>query len=255
MKKLPVKPLLPDKKVLSVLISSEYPQISQRLRELIGVETIEIPYSYELSADIATHADCRFIQLSENCVIIDESLKFIIVNYLTINNLNNEIKLIVSDKKVSSPYPGDVKLNVTVAGNKILCNTKYIDNSLENYAKLHQYELIHVNQGYAACSVILVNDNALITDDESIYKTASKSGFDCILIRKGSVVLKGREYGFIGGTYGKLDKNLIVFTGKLDTHIDGDLIKDFLLKYNINYIELSEGPLIDIGGIIPLLQS
>ena len=58
MKKLPVKPLLPDKKVLSVLISSEYPQISQRLRELIGVETIEIPYNFELSADIATHADC-----------------------------------------------------------------------------------------------------------------------------------------------------------------------------------------------------
>lgn len=149
MKKLPVKPLLPDKKVLSVLISSEYPQISQRLRELIGVETIEIPYNYELSADIATHADCRFIQVSENCVIIDESLKFTIVNYLTINNLNNEIELIVSDKKVSSPYPGDVKLNVTVAGNKIFCNTKYIDNSLENYAELHQYELIHVNQGYA----------------------------------------------------------------------------------------------------------
>ncbi len=255
MEKLPVKPLLPDKKVLSVLISSEYPKISQRLSEILGVEIIEIPYNDKLSSDIATHADCRFLQVSRNCVIVDESIKSLIVNYLTIKDLNNEIKLIVSVKKVSSPYPGDVRLNATVAGNKIICNSKCIDDSLNNYVRLHSFELIHVNQGYAACSVVLINENALITDDESIYTTAVYNGFDCLLIRKGSVRLKGREYGFIGGTCGMIDKNLIVFTGKLDTHIDSNLIKDFFSKYNVDYIELTDGPLIDIGGIIPFLQS
>ena len=254
MQKLPTKPLLPDDKVATVLISSEYPDIALKLRQLFGVQTIEIPYADKLSSDISTHPDCRFLQISSNCIIIDESIKPPIVKKLTIGGLMEKVRIIVSEKHVESPYPGDVKLNVTVANKKIICNTKYIDNSIRKFAEMHLFDLIHANQGYSACSVILLNDNALITDDESIYYAAESIGFDCLLIRKGSVKLKGHEYGFIGGTYGMMNKNLIVFTGRLDTHVDSNLIKDFLLKHNIDYVELTDGSLIDVGGIIPLTQ-
>lgn len=255
MKKLPSKPALPDNKVHSVLISAEYPEISQNLIDRFGIEIIDVKRDNKLSSDIDTHADCRFLQVNENCIIIDKSLKSPIVNYLTNKNLIDEIQIISTENKVASPYPGDVKLNVTVVNNKIICNTKYIDSSLRKFANDHSFDLIHVNQGYAACSVVLINDNALITDDESIYKATVNNGFDCLLISKGSVRLIGREYGFIGGTCGMIDNNLIVFTGKLDTHTDCLLIKEFLNKYCVSYIELTDGPLIDIGGIIPLLQS
>ena len=51
-----------------------------------------------------------------------------------------------------------------------------------------------------------------------------------------------------------IDNNLIVFTGNLETHTDCDKIISFLNKHNVKYIELSDGPLVDIGGIIPLFE-
>ena len=51
-----------------------------------------------------------------------------------------------------------------------------------------------------------------------------------------------------------IDNNLLAFTGKLNSHPDFELIRAFLYKYNVNYIELTEGPLIDIGGIIPVYE-
>ena len=101
---------------------------------------------------------------------------------------------------------------------------------------------------------VLLNNNALITDDESIYCSAQKNAIDSILINKSSVKLKGRDYGFIGGTCGMIGKNLLAFTGNLDTHIDAELIKSFLKKHSVDYIELNDGPLIDIGGIIPFSE-
>lgn len=254
MKKLPSKPRLPDNTVLTVLASSEYPEITDAIKIKFNIDVIQVPYSSDLSDDIATHADCRFLQVDDKSFIVDNSLKSPIVNYLTIDGLLDDINIISTYREPVSPYPGDVLLNATVMANRIICNTKYIDNSIREFAELHLCNFIHVNQGYAACSVIALNDNSLITDDESIFKSATLYGLDCLYVNKGSVRLKNRDYGFIGGTCGMLDKNVIAFTGKLETHTDCDRIKSFLIKHNIRFIELTDGPLIDIGGIIPLLQ-
>lgn len=254
MKKLPVRPRLPDNTVLAVLVSSEYPEIIEALKNKFNVDIILVPCSSELTDDISTHADCRILQLNDDSFIVDNSLKQPIVNYLTNLGLLNDINIIGSECEPASPYPGDVLLNATVISDKVICNTKYIDNSIRKFADLNSYQLVHVNQGYAACSVVVLNDYSIITDDDSIYKSALLNGLDCLYINKGSVRLKNRDYGFIGGTYGMLDKDLIAFTGKLEAHTECDRIKRFLIKHNIRYIELTDGPLIDIGGIIPILQ-
>lgn len=246
------KPCLPENKVALALVSSEYPKIFDRLYKDFNVNTIKIKKNTALSDDISTHPDCIFAQINSSESIIDKSSYNYIVNYLTIGDI--DFHLNSSFEAIKSPYPYEVGLNVRIIGNKLFCNTKYIDRNLLKVAEQSGLAIIHCNQGYTACSTIALNDNALITDDESIHHSAKNNGIDSVLIKKGSVRLKGHEYGFIGGTCGMIDNNLLAFSGRLESHKDSDIIKSFLDKYNIDYVELSDDPLTDIGGIIPILE-
>lgn len=245
------KPGLPENRVAVSLVSSEYTQIHTKLAKIFGIETVLVKKNAFLSDDISTHPDCVFVQLNADTAIIDKNSKYIVKK---LTNYSDCLNVIESDGVVMSPYPNDIGLNVTVINGKILCNSKFIDNNIKLYADNLGFDIIHCNQGYSACSTIVLNNNALITDDTTIHSSAVKNGIDSILISKGSVKLLYRDYGFIGGTCGMIDKNLLAFTGKLNSHPDFELIRAFLYKYNINYIELTEGPLIDIGGIIPVYE-
>lgn len=254
MKRIIKTPCLPENNVALALISADYPDISDILLNEYNVKTICVQRNHALTDDISSHPDCAFVQLDKHTALAEKALYKNIVNYLTTKEIETELSLYECPENISSPYPGDVKLNVRVISDMIFCNTKYVDKSIIDFSYENNYQLIHCNQGYAACSSIVLNNNALITDDETIYCSAKKNAIDSILINKGSVKLKGRNYGFIGGTCGMIGKDLLAFTGKIDTHSDAELIKSFLNKNNIDYIELSNGPLIDIGGIIPVLE-
>lgn len=246
------KPCLPENKVYLALVSSEYPEIYDRLYSDFNVNTIKITENISLSDDISTHADCIFTQIDSDNAIVDKGTYNNIVNNLTKGD--REFNFFTSANRIKSPYPYEAGLNVRIIGKRMLCNSKYVDKNLLMLAKQSSLTVIHCNQGYTACSTIILNDYALITDDESIHHSAKNNGIDSILISKGSVRLKGHEYGFIGGTCGMIDKNVLAFTGKLESHKDSDMIKAFLNKYNVECVELSDGPLIDVGGIIPVLE-
>lgn len=254
MKRIIKTPCLPENNVSLVLISSEHPDISDVLHNKYNVNTIQVKRNNALTNDISSHPDCTFVQLNSNTAVASNGLYKEIVNYLTMEGSDKNFKLYECSESISSPYPGDIRLNVRVISDMIFCNSKYVDSTVRDFTYKCNYRLIHCNQGYVACSTILLNNNALITDDESIYCSAQKNAIDSVLLSKGSVRLKGRNYGFIGGTCGMIGKNLLAFTGKLDTHNDAELIKAFLNKHSIKYVELSSGPLVDIGGIIPVLE-
>lgn len=247
-------PLLPENSVKTVLISGEYPEFINRLKDNYGIEALIVNKNPELDIAISSHADCCFLQLDKYNLFIDDNNYDHIVNFLTSKGLGIKQEFKITTERVFSPYPSDVPLNAKVIGNRVLCNAKYLSESVKRTISSCGFELINVKQGYAACSTVVINYNALITDDESIYASSKSNGIDCILISKGSVELKGYNYGFIGGTCGMIDKNLIAFTGSINHHTDAELIVNFLNKYNVRYIELTDGPLVDIGGIIPLTE-
>ncbi len=254
MKRIIKTPCLPENNVALALISADYPDISDILLNEYNVKTICVQRNDALTDDISSHPDCAFVQLNCNTAVAPIGLCKDIVNYLTIEEKENNLRLYECSESIVSPYPGDIRLNIRVISDMIFCNAKYVDSTVQDFAYKYNYRLIHCNQGYVACSTVLLNNNALITDDETIHCSAKKNAIDSILINKGSVKLKGRNYGFIGGTCGMIGKDLLAFTGKIDTHSDAELIKSFFNKYNIDYVELSNGPLIDIGGIIPVLE-
>lgn len=256
MKKLLTTPLLPEKKVTTVLMSGKYPEIVEALRNKFNIDVVETSENNMLEASISTHADCMFVQLDKNTVFIEKNNYNELVNYLTKmkGEFNKKICIIPIKEEIKSPYPLDISLNLKVIGDKIICNTSYISDEIKQYAYYHKTDLVHCNQGYAACSTVVLNDNALITDDESIYLSCTRKGIECIKINKGSIILDGYNYGFIGGTCGMIDKNLIAFTGSLQFHRDAEQIISFLNKHGIEFVELTDNPLIDIGGIIPIFE-
>ena len=51
-----------------------------------------------------------------------------------------------------------------------------------------------------------------------------------------------------------MDKNILAFNGRIESHTDHNKIYDILDKYNITADELLDEPIEDIGSIIPLSE-
>jgi hypothetical protein len=109
--------------------------------------------------------------------------------------------------------------------------------------------MVDVRQGYAKCSIVIVDEDSIITYDKGIERACSAAGMDVLLIRPGYIRLDGYDTGFIGGTSGRIG-DTIFFYGDPDTHPDGDAIRKFILSKGLKISSLKEGELTDIGSII-----
>jgi len=240
----------------TLFLSGSESKIINKLNNL-GYETIITEPNTALDSAISSHADCALFTANNSVYFAGESNYNNIVNYLTkgesgIENGRKGEKTVIIEKDIFSPYPNDIKLNAKAFGRNILCNAAFVSDNIKKFAADNDFSLLHCNQGYAACSTVKLSDNAAITDDISVYNILSRTGIDCLMVSKGSVKLNGYSYGFIGGCCGLIENNLIAFAGNIDTHTDSEQIKSFLYKHNINYINLTDGELTDIGGIIAL---
>lgn len=234
------KPNLPDKKVTTVIIGEVYKDTINALYKL-GIKCITIPFNKSLPKQLAYHADMNVLHLGENkFAVASENKK------LSISGLN-----ISSSCDLGNTYPYDIALNIALIGNIALVGKKNINNNLLNDISSQNYNIIKVKQGYCKCSVCVVNESAIITDDKNIA-TALHNFLDVLLISKGSIELKGYNYGFIGGCCGLIDHDLLAFTGDIERHSDCENIKSFLKNHSCNYICLDKNNLIDIGGMLPI---
>ncbi len=251
----------------TVAVSGEANKTIKALKKT-GIDVFELSANSKLSSPVESHADCNLLQLDSSTFICDEELapsfkayieKQMFVNNLTIGRSNKNfvkenISITVYSEKISSPYPGEAAINVKILENSVVCNSKYISKIIRDYVFAKGFELHHCNQGYVGCSSVLISPCAAMTDDKSVYDAFRRIGLDCLMLSKGQIKLSGYSYGFIGGCCGFIDKNLIAFNGSLDTHNDSKKIKSFLNKYNVGYVELTDEPLTDIGGIVPILE-
>lgn len=227
--------------IKKVLISDQKKRISAALNSL-GIETVAVIANTELDSPVCCHADCTAIIIGD--ILFCEKNNSQMLSEKDITS--------VSVEDIKSPYPSEVKLNAKVFGKKIFCNSKHIADEIRCFARENGYSIIHCNQGYAACSTFKINDNAAITDDESVYKALSDSGIECLLISRGSVSLDGYDCGFIGGCGGMISNDTAVFAGSLESHSDGTRIIEFMNKFGVRTINLFDGRLTDFGGFVVL---
>lgn len=240
------KPNLPENKVSCVAISHTAGESIKKLNEM-GIGTIRVYDSLFLPEPVKSHADLQLLHMGNN-VIFSQS------EHLFSGDYNKKFEIHNIKEKPGNHYPNDVRLNCAIIGNKIICNEKTISKDILEFAYSNGYIIINVKQGYTKCSICILNENAVITDDKSVFAATQNFLNDAELISKDSIVLKGYNYGFIGGCCGKIDKNKLAFNGRIESHRDYKKITDIMQRNNIEGVELDNCPLTDIGGILPLTE-
>lgn len=242
-----VKPNLPQGEVTCAAISERAGESSVKKLASLDIKTVKIPKYDLLPEPVCDHPDIQLLHLGNNII-------FTCAEHLYVGDLRKHFDIRRIKEECSDKYPGDVLLNCSLIGKHLICNERTVAAEVLEFAEKNNNTIINVNQGYARCSVAVINENAIITDDISIFTAAQFFLNDVLFISKGSIRLDGYNYGFIGGCCGKIAKDKIAFNGRLDSHSDCEKIKSFLYKHNIEYVELSDGVLTDIGGIIPLKE-
>lgn len=237
-------PNLPTGEVADVAISADAVKAIEKLASF-GISVSEIRKNPLLPEPVASHADLQFLHLKEN--------RFLIANeHLFIGELQKKFIEQCIQVSLGNKYPYDVLLNCKIIGSNIVLNKRTIAAEVLEFAADEGLNLINVNQGYSGCSICVINESAIITDDESICRAAQNFLNDVLFVSKGSIRLKGYNYGFIGGCCGKISKTKLAVNGRIESHKDYKDIIDFTAKHNVEIVELSDEPLTDIGGIIPL---
>lgn len=237
---------LPQNPVAAAAISC---MAGESIKELyrLGINTYIINNNPLLPVPVGSHADLQILHFGKDIIFCQNE-------HLCIGESEQKFNHIIIKESAGNKYPEDVRLNCAIVSNHIICNEKTISKQILEHAYKNGYRIINVNQGYTKCSICIVNENAIITDDESIFAAAGNFLNDALFISKGSIRLKGYNYGFIGGCCGKISDNKIAFNGEMSSHKDCNKIIDFLNKHNIEIVELKKGLLDDIGGILPLYE-
>ena len=225
-------------------LSSDTPKNIISALEGNGARVIPLPPFPALQAPVASHTDMLLLACGKTL--------FVHKDYAFSSNkalLDAFDKVITLDEPISSKYPNDILLNIAIVGDNVFANTQFASKTALDFLAGQGKKICHVKQGYTHCSVCAVTDNAIITSDAGIANTAKSVGIDTLLISSGHISLPGYDYGFIGGASGS-DRNNIYFCGSLSYHPDGISIQSFCQKHGKTVVELSNSPLIDIGGVL-----
>lgn len=240
-------PYLPQKRVKDCIIGSKYIDEISELTEL-GVNCITIPSSELLDNEISDHADIQVFNKGNGELIVSkiagEKLKGSLPDY----------KLTIEDD-IKSPYPDDVMLNAALIGDKIICNKGFVSKKIYDFASSNNIEIINTKQGYSRCSLCIVNENAVITEDPGLAYLLKNCQFNVLKIKPSEIHLSDAHSGFIGGASGKLSENEMYFSGNIEKHPDFDQIKDFLDNYNISMVYNKSRKLTDFGGFVQLTEA
>lgn len=222
-------------------------EIIENLKKL-DLKVIKTQKCKSVDDSIAYHPDIVIHPIDRNTLVIAPEVYDYYVNKLK----NYNFRLIKGDKFLSKKYPNDISYNVARIGNIALHKTENTDYELKKQLASKSIELIDIKQGYSKCSLALLGHDIAITSDIPMYKVLEEKGYKVLLISPGNIDLPGQNYGFIGGALGNLTKNIVLVSGNLDYHPDGDRIKMFADANNKKLIYLSNEKLFDFGTILVL---
>jgi hypothetical protein len=241
-------PYLPNQKVKAVILDCRATKEIKKNLNKLEIDIILTPKCKDVYSSIEYHSDIMIHFIEKDIAVVEPNIEDQFIYKLE----DYGIKVILGKTKLSSNYPNDIAYNVARVGKFVFHNFKNTDIYLKDYFKQKNLEFIDVAQGYSKCSICILTNNSIITSDKSIHTNAIKNNINSLLIRSGYINLEGLNYGFIGGCSGKISENKMVFSGNIEKHPDYIPIKNFLEKYQVDYISLSNEVLLDVGSIIPI---
>jgi hypothetical protein len=239
---------LPQNKIMHCVISEDANNAIEFLNK-IGVNTLKTKKSLKLDDEISGHSDLLFNYCGKNYAVIAP-------NQADLKNIVKELgcRVEVAEFEPFSPYPDDILLNTTIINNNMICKKASTSKFLIEFAEENNINIIDSRQGYSKCSICIVNENAIITEDNGIIALLKNSQIDILKIEGGFIKLSDRHTGFLGGASGKIGKNKIFFNGNLEEHPSYKSIINFLDLYNVEPVYDKSYKLTDIGSIIPITE-
>lgn len=214
-------------------------------RNIEIIKTIACENTYD---SIKYHPDICVFNLGNGNIIVEPSV------YKGYRKILGKYKfnVIKGESEVNEKYPYNIAYNVAIVGEYAIHNFKYTEPNILKYIEDNNLKKININQGYAKCSICIVDNKSIITSDKGIYSSLINTDIDCLLIESGHIRLANMNYGFIGGCTGIISNNQIAFCGDVTKHPSYNSIKTFLEERNKEIVILSKEKLLDLGSIIPL---
>lgn len=213
----------------------------------LGTEVFVSENNKNLQIPVQSHADMSVLHLGDNKFLTYDS-----AIAKTLKSMGADCAVPAVEQ--AADYPHDVALNCLVLGSFIVCNTLFCAPEIPLLAEKTGRKLINVRQGYARCSVAVVDEHSVITADKKIAAKLLGEGLDVLCISSGSIELPGYNCGFIGGCCGKISRDKLLFCGDPANHPDGERIYEFVNSKGIEIITTADEPLFDFGGIIQVFE-
>ena len=173
----------------SFVISNKYPCFADELSKM-GHNVIFSDTVKAFPQPEQAHADMQILTINNTVFVLQECEK--------LKTLPYKENLIICKNKAGKKYPENVLLNFLFFNDKLYGKVSAIDPTLYKYCVKNDIEIVNINQGYARCSTLILNNRTAVTADISIKNALEKDGAEVLLISSGDIKLEGYDYGFIG---------------------------------------------------------
>lgn len=235
-------------RVRHLIIGEKYEKLLKNAAIEYNFELICLENNRYCDERLSGHTDLAAVHIGGNELVCRQYLRNTEA-HRHLNSLGVNVEFI--DNCLSPEYPDDASLNFCVVGGKVLMNPKTADGQT---VKRLTNTPIYCKQGYTKCSVCVVDENSIITEDKGVALCARNAGLEVLEIPSCGIVLDGYPNGFIGGASFKIAPDILAFTGAIsDTYIMNE-IETFLSARNIKAVYLNDTPAIDIGSAIPITE-
>jgi len=241
-------PNLPSSQVTAVIAADTVPEVIAALRSR-GVRVITPQENADLPEPVNRHADLQCVHLQGKSWLVARS------EIALQQSLQAEgAEVLPTEQRLGSKYPADIRLNALLLNKQMFGKIKELDPALQKACSMAGIHTISVRQGYTNCSAAIISEKAIMTVDAGIAQAAEWHGIEVLRIGAGNIRLPGYEYGFIGGCCALISESVVAFTGALRFHPDGFRMRRFIEAQKKQVLELTQHPLIDIGGILPVKE-
>lgn len=244
-------PFIPKKQVKLIVADGRTPEGILKKLDSFGIDIILTTGCLPLHHSIAHHPDIQLHPLGNRHIVVCPNCLDSLEPKLSGYGLN----AIPGRTVLKSNYPDNIAYNVARVGSICFHRFKHTDPAIKENLEQQRLLLVNVKQGYSKCSTAVISSSAIITSDKTIHNMAIENCIDSLLITAGYISLEGRNYGFIGGCTGLVSSGVLAVTGSLKEHPDYHRIKTFLAKHKVELECLSDHTPIDVGSLIPLLES
>ena len=231
-----------------VIASNKISPKCERALTLRGFKVIALPPDLSLGEAVSSHPDTILFRADNEIITTADYCDCASYIFSDLREYCREVKISFSSETRGKKYPRDCIMNALVVGKRIFAKSDTLSEAVREFAERRGYEIIHVNQGYPACTVLSFGDSA-ITADCGMSRALSGAGIKVTEISQGHIALSGCEYGFIGGASGVFGRE-VYFLGDIMSHPDGEAICRAVTNAGFTPISLSDEPLCDLGGLI-----